>query len=174
MSQNGEEPVEAALGLGGNLGDPVATMATALRIIDGTPGCRVIAVSPTFVTPPWGDVKQPEFRNAAALVQTTLSARDLLELVLDVERRLGRVRTQRWGPRAIDIDILTYGNETVDLPDLRIPHPYLTARAFVLRPLATIAPGLVVDGRTIAQWEDDIVEPPFGRLDRQPDWWRTD
>jgi 2-amino-4-hydroxy-6-hydroxymethyldihydropteridine diphosphokinase len=88
----------------------------------------------------------------AALVETTLPARALLALCLDVERSLGRERRERWGPRLIDIDILTYGEATIDEPDLRLPHPRLTERAFALAPLAEVAPAAAVGGRTIADW----------------------
>ena len=90
----------------------------------------------------------------AALVETTLPARALLALCLDVERGLGRERRERWGPRLIDIDILTYGDATIDEPDLKVPHPRLTERAFALAPLAEIAPRLMVGGRTVAELAD--------------------
>ncbi len=147
-----EAGVVAALGLGGNVGDVAAAFAAALERLDGAPEVGVAAISSLYRTPPWGKLDQPDFLNAATLVETTLPARALLELCLAVERGLGRERIERWGPRLIDIDILTYGGATIDEPDLVIPHPRLTERAFALAPLAEIAPNLKVGGRTVVDW----------------------
>ena len=147
-----EAPVVAALGLGGNVGDVVAAFAVALARFAATPGVRLGATSSLYRTPPWGKLDQPDFLNLAALVETTLPARALLALCLEIERGLGRERRERWGPRLIDIDILTYGGATIDEPELKTPHPRLTERAFALAPLAEIAPRLVVGGRTVADW----------------------
>ena len=115
-------------------------------------GVSLTALSSVYRTPPWGKLDQPDFLNMAALVETTLPSRALLALCLEVERGLGRERRERWGPRLIDIDILTYGDATIDEPNLKVPHPRLTERAFALAPLAEIAPRLIVGGRTIADW----------------------
>ncbi len=147
-----DRAVEAALGLGGNIGDVAAAFVQALRRLDGAPGVTLQRASSVYRTPPWGKVDQPDFLNMAALVETTLSARALLMLCLDIERSLGRRRLERWGPRTLDIDILTYGDTTIDEPDLKTPHPGLAERAFVLAPLAEIAPRLRVAGEEIAQW----------------------
>ena len=144
--------IEAALGFGGNLGDPVAAFATALRALDAHPEVAVLKLSSVWRTAPWGKLDQPEFLNRAALVETSLSARALLALVLDLERQAGRERRERWGPRTLDIDILSYGDEAIDEPGLQLPHPRLAERAFVLAPLAEIAPGMVVGGRTVTEW----------------------
>lgn len=147
-----ERRVVASLGLGGNVGDVVAAFAAALDRLARAPSVELKAVSSVYRTPPWGKLDQPDFLNLAALVETTLPARALLKLCLDIERGLGRERIERWGPRLIDIDILTYGEAAIDEPDLKVPHPRLAERAFALAPLAEIAPGLLVSGRTVADW----------------------
>jgi 2-amino-4-hydroxy-6-hydroxymethyldihydropteridine diphosphokinase len=147
-----EAGVVAALGLGGNVGGVAAAFVETLARLGSTQGVNLTALSSVYRTPPWGKLDQPDFLNMAALVETTLPARALLALCLDVERGLGRERRERWGPRLIDIDVLTYGEATVDEPDLKVPHPRLAERAFALAPLAEIAPRLMVGGRTVADW----------------------
>ena len=147
-----EAGVVAALGLGGNVGDVAAAFVGALARLGSAQGVRLGALSSVYRTPPWGKLDQPDFLNMAALVETTLPARALLALCLEVERGLGRERLERWGPRLIDIDILTYGEATIDEPDLEVPHPRLAERAFALAPLVEIAPRLIVGGRTVADW----------------------
>lgn len=142
----------AVLGLGGNIGDSRGTMAAALSRLAENPAISVIAVSPLYETPPWGRTDQPPFLNAAALVETSLPARDLLEAILDVERSLGRERTERWGPRIVDIDILFFGDETIDEPRLQVPHPHLHERAFALRPLVDVMPDGAFRGRRADAW----------------------
>ena len=139
-----EDRVTAYLGLGGNIGDPVAAMAEALARLGRRPDCAVAAVSRLYRTPPWGKTDQPDFLNAAAALVTTLSPRGLLDLCLEAERRLKRVREERWGPRLIDIDILTFDDRTVHEAGLDVPHPRMTERAFVLAPLAEIAPDFLI------------------------------
>ena len=147
-----EAGVVAALGLGGNVGDVADAFVEALARLGAAQGVTLIALSSVYRTPPWGKLDQPDFFNMAAQVETTLPARALLALCLDVERDLGRQRLERWGPRLIDIDILTYGEAAIDEPKLKVPHPRLAERAFALAPLAEIAPRLVVGGRTVADW----------------------
>ncbi len=98
-------------------------------------------------TEPWGPVEQPPFLNGAAAVETSLEPRALLDVLLEVERRLGRVRDERWGPRTIDLDLLLYGDTVVDEPGLTVPHPRLRERAFALEPLLELDPDLVVPGQ---------------------------
>ncbi len=141
--------IEAALGFGGNLGDPVAAFAGALRALDAHPEVAVFKLSSVWRTAPWGKLDQPEFLNMAALIETSLSPRALLAFCLDLERQAGRERGERWGPRTLDIDILSYGGETIDEPGLQLPHPRIAERAFVLAPLAEIAPEMMVGGRNI-------------------------
>ena len=147
-----ETSVEAYLGLGGNLGDVAQAFVEALARLAAAPGARLKRVSSVYRAPPWGKRDQPPFLNMAAMVETTLSARALLALCLDIERAMGRQRRERWGPRLIDIDLLTYGEATIDEPDLKVPHPRLVERAFALMPLAEIAPRLSVGGRAVADW----------------------
>ena len=138
----------AYLGLGSNLGNREENLRAALRGLEER-GARVIRVSSFYETAPVGDVDQPGFINAVAEVETELQPEELLEAALAVERGLGRKRTIRWGPRVIDIDVLLYDSVSVDKPGLKIPHPEMMRRAFVLTPLAEIAPDLVLpDGRT--------------------------
>jgi 2-amino-4-hydroxy-6-hydroxymethyldihydropteridine diphosphokinase len=142
----------AFLGLGSNQGDRAALLAEALGRLDRAAGIRVTAVSSVYATAPVGVLDQPEFLNLAAEVRTTLGPRQLLAACLEIERALGRVRAERWGPRTIDLDLLLYGDLRLAEADLELPHPRMTARAFVLKPLAEIAPRLRLDGRTIAEW----------------------
>lgn len=138
----------AYLGLGANLGDRESTIISALRELNGLPTIQVAQVSSLYETAPVGVTDQPNFLNAAAEIRTTLNPEKLLEALLDLEKKFGRVRTLRWGPRVIDIDILAYGNEIRATPALKLPHPRLTERAFALVPLAEIAPDLVLPGQT--------------------------
>ena len=141
--------MRAHVGLGANLGDREATIRRAVELLDGSEGVRVVAVSTLRETDPWGPVEQPRYLNGAAALETELGARELLGLLLDVERRLGRARgtEQRWGPRAIDLDLLLYGDAVLDEPGLTVPHPRLHERRFALEPLAELAPDAVVPGR---------------------------
>lgn len=163
----------AALGLGGNIGDPPATMARALRLLDARADATVKTVSRLYRTPPWGKTDQAWFYNACALVDTTLEPESLLKVCLDIERRLKRVREERWGPRTIDIDVLTHGQFSSSRPVLTVPHPRMTERGFVVVPLAEIAGGLVVGGRTVSEWaasaETTGIQPASG----DGGWWRT-
>ncbi|MGD1038451.1 MAG: 2-amino-4-hydroxy-6-hydroxymethyldihydropteridine diphosphokinase [Roseiarcus sp.] len=144
--------VEAFLGLGGNIGDVAAAFVDALGRLADAPGVKLARASSVYRTPPWGKVDQPSFLNMAALVETTLPARALLALCLDIERAMGRRRLERWGPRTLDIDVLTYGGTAIDEADVKIPHPHIAERAFVLAPLAEIAPHLRIGGREVREW----------------------
>lgn len=138
--------IEAALGLGGNIGDPVLAFGAALRGLGLNPRVALRAISSVYRTAPWGKLDQPEFFNLAVMIETDLAASDLLDLCLALERASGRERRERWGPRTLDIDILTYGTQAIDQPGLQVPHPRIAERAFVLAPLAEIAPDLLIDG----------------------------
>jgi len=167
-------PSESAyLGLGGNIGDPAAAMAQALRRLDGAPLTRIDAVSSLYRTPPWGVADQPDFLNAVARIDTGMSPRELLALCLDIERSMQRVRERRWGPRPIDIDILLFGSLEVDEPQLTIPHPHIAERAFVLVPLAEIAPGTRVRGKPASELAAGIDTSGMERL-ADSEWWRGD
>ena len=150
-SSTGAEVPEVLLGLGGNLGDPVATMEAALRRLE-TEGVCITRRSRWYRTAPWGMTDQPSFVNLCVAAETDLPARALLNVVQGTETALGRERNTRWGPRTIDIDILAYGDLMIDEPDLQIPHPRMTERAFVLVPLLDIAPDRLIAGRPVREW----------------------
>jgi 2-amino-4-hydroxy-6-hydroxymethyldihydropteridine diphosphokinase len=143
--------VEASLGLGGNIGDVAGSFIDALRRLSQAPGVSLRRASAIYRTPPWGKLDQPSFLNMAALVETNLSARALLALCLEIEQKMGRRRLERWGPRTLDIDILTYGDSRIDEPDLKAPHPRIAERAFVLAPLAEIAPNFRIADQEISR-----------------------
>jgi 2-amino-4-hydroxy-6-hydroxymethyldihydropteridine diphosphokinase len=138
--------MRAFIGLGSNLGDREATIRAALEAIADMPQTDLIRVSSLYDTEPVGDVDQPNFLNAAAILDTELDPRQLLWNLMLIEKRLGRVRTQRWGPRTIDLDLLLYGDELIEDPDLRVPHPEIIRRSFVLVPLVELEPRLVHPG----------------------------
>ncbi|MDX3925410.1 MAG: 2-amino-4-hydroxy-6-hydroxymethyldihydropteridine diphosphokinase [Shinella sp.] len=142
----------AALGLGGNVGDPVRSMADALAMLDGRRDCRIAAVSRLYRTPPWGKTDQDWFFNACAMVETGLAPEALLDVCLAIETKMKRKRLERWGPRTIDIDVLTYDGLTQSGGRLELPHPRMTARGFVLMPLADVAAQLRVNGKTVVEW----------------------
>ena len=136
------------MGLGSNLGDREATLRQALDLLAREPGVELRRVSTFRETEPVGFLDQPRFLNAAAEVETELPATELLARLLDVERRLGRVRGgPRFGPRTIDLDLLLYGEETIREPGLTVPHPRLHERRFALEPLAELDPDLELPGR---------------------------
>lgn len=168
----GRNSTRAYLGLGGNLGDPAAAMAAALRAIHHATGVEVVAVSPLYRTPPWGLADQPDFLNAVAAIDTTVSPRELLQLCLATELELKRVRDIRWGPRVIDIDVLLFGEAKVEEVGLQVPHPRMLERAFVLAPLADIAPDLVVSGVPVAARLAQFDLAGIVRQTEDGAWWR--
>ena len=141
----------AYLGLGSNVGDKPAMIAGAVTRLAATPGIRVVARSSDYRTPPWGDTDQDWFLNAAVAVDTELSPHALLDACLAIEADLGRVRERRWGPRRIDIDVLHYAGAAVSDERLVLPHRFVRERAFVLVPLAEIAPDLVLGDETVTE-----------------------
>ena len=140
--------VIAFVGLGGNLGDPEATLGDALQALDGVHDTRLLRASHLYRTPAWGRQDQPDFVNAVALVDTSLAPRALLDLLLAVEAEFGRHRIagERWGPRTLDLDLLLYGDAVIDAPGLRVPHPHLHERAFALVPLLDVWPDARIPG----------------------------
>lgn len=146
-------------------------LARALGRLNSAPGTRVVAVSSLYATAPEGVADQPEYLNAAAEIETTLEPRDLLKACLGIEADLGRVRRERWGPRTIDIDVLVYGDLRIAEDNLSLPHPRLGERAFVLAPLAEIAPGLPLDGKTAAERAAAVDSSGVRRLDGPPIRW---
>jgi 2-amino-4-hydroxy-6-hydroxymethyldihydropteridine diphosphokinase len=143
--------IRAYVGLGSNLGDREATLLRALELLAAEPGLTVTAVSVFRDTEPVGHIEQPRFLNGVAAVDTELSARELLDRLLGVERSLGRRRNgPRFGPRTVDLDLLLYGDATIDEAGLSVPHPRLGERRFVLEPLAELDPALTLpDGRKV-------------------------
>ena len=140
--------VTAYVGLGSNLGEPERQIEQALELLAAEEGIELRAVSTLRWTDPVGYRDQPRFLNGAAEVETSLGARELLQRLLAIERRLGRERGERprFGPRTIDLDLLVYGDSVVDEPGLTVPHPRLAERRFALEPLAEMAPELEVPG----------------------------
>lgn len=158
MNSRPGAPVEALLALGGNTGDVRASLERAIEMLCADKMVQLLARSSDYRTPPWGVLDQPPFVNAAILVATSLDAHALLARALEVEKALGRHRAQeqRWGPRAIDIDILAYNDLSLRDPDLILPHPRLFERGFVLLPLAEIAPDRVIAGRRVSEALRDV------------------
>ncbi|MBU3729703.1 MAG: 2-amino-4-hydroxy-6-hydroxymethyldihydropteridine diphosphokinase [Phycisphaerales bacterium] len=152
----------AYVGVGSNLGDRSATIRTAIARLDAHPGIRVLRCSGLIETAPVGP-PQPSYINGAVAIETTLGPAALLGALLQVERELGRVRdpAERMGPRTLDLDLLMYGDRVIDEPGLSVPHPRMAERAFVLVPLAEIAPNAVNPrcGRTVASLVRELVGP---------------
>lgn len=136
------------IGLGSNLADPRVQVQAGIRALAALPNSRLLRQSRLYDTAPWGRTDQPAFVNAVAQLETTLTPQALLEALLALERSAGRKRDgTRWGPRVLDLDILVYGDLIIEEPGLRVPHPHLHEREFVLAPLAEIAPHLSIPGR---------------------------
>lgn len=154
------------LGLGGNVGDVADAMRRALAAFSGAPATEIVAVSSLWSTPPWGVADQPDFLNAVAELRTGLTPRGLLDLALETEKAMKRERRDRWGPRTLDIDILLFGDRDIAEEGLDVPHPRIGERAFVLIPLAEIAPDIA------AGWP--AMAPPDGmRKAASGGWWRN-
>ncbi|WP_028996057.1 2-amino-4-hydroxy-6-hydroxymethyldihydropteridine diphosphokinase [Azonexus hydrophilus] len=155
----------AYIALGANLGDPAATVNAAFAALDQLPQSRLLAKSALYRTAPVGIADQPEFVNAAALIDTTLAPEALLDALLGIEQAFGRVRAERNGPRTLDLDILLYDDLMLATPRLTLPHPRLHLRAFVLQPLADLAPDLAIPGRgRLAAWLPAVANQGICRL----------
>ena len=136
------------LGLGSNLADPKTQITAARGLIDELTGVEEVSISGLFQGPPMGPQDQPDYANAVIAIRTSLTAHQLLTQLQMIEHQLGRTRDgQRWGPRTIDLDILLYGDDRIATPDLVVPHIGIAERAFVLYPLAEIAPDVVIPGK---------------------------
>ena len=156
------------LGLGGNLGDRRELMRAAVAAIREL--LDDVRVSSLYESAAWGVADQPAFLNAVARARTELSPLELLDATQAIENRMGRVRGQRWGPRLIDIDILLYGREVIDRPRLTVPHPYMTQRGFVLRPLADLAAGLTLpNGSLVGELLTTVDQNGLRRIEG-PSW----
>jgi 2-amino-4-hydroxy-6-hydroxymethyldihydropteridine diphosphokinase len=155
----------AFLALGGNVGDVRATFERAIKMLCDGVDVRLITRSSDYRTPPWGITDQPAFINAVIEIATSLSPHQLLSRALCCERALGRdrIREQRWGPRPIDIDVLAYDEAELHDPELTLPHPRLFERAFVLVPLAEIAPDLSIGGVRV---RDALARSDMGGIEK--------
>ncbi|MBL8426047.1 MAG: 2-amino-4-hydroxy-6-hydroxymethyldihydropteridine diphosphokinase [Dechloromonas sp.] len=154
----------AFVALGANIGDPVATVLAAFAALANLADSRVIHTSSLYRTAPVGLKNQPDFINAVAMLETGLPPEELLDALLDLEARFGRVRRDRNGPRTLDLDLLLYNDIELDLPRLTLPHPRLHLRAFVLHPLAEIAPDLAIPGRgSVAAWLPAVANQGIAR-----------
>ncbi|MDD2883694.1 MAG: 2-amino-4-hydroxy-6-hydroxymethyldihydropteridine diphosphokinase [Dechloromonas sp.] len=155
----------AYLALGANLGDPVATVQAAFAALAALPGSQLLATSKLYRTAPVGITEQPEFVNAAALLDTPLAPEALLDALLAIEAQFGRIRAERNGPRTLDLDLLLYDDQVLNTPRLTLPHPRLHLRAFVLYPLADLDPDLRLPGRgTLAAWLPAVANQGICRL----------
>jgi 2-amino-4-hydroxy-6-hydroxymethyldihydropteridine diphosphokinase len=138
--------VPAYIGVGSNLGEPRAQVLAAFDALARLPRTKLTARSRLYRTRPYGPVQQGDFINAVAKLETRLTARELLDGIRRIEAGAGRIRDARWGPRTLDLDLLLYGGERIDLPELTVPHPGIAERGFVLAPLIDVAPHLEVPG----------------------------
>lgn len=155
MSARNSAPVLAFIGLGGNLGDPAATLRSAVHRLMTVPRSRFLGASRFYRTPAWGERDQAEFVNAVAAIETALPPKPLLDELLGIEREFGRQRgaetTVRWGPRTLDLDILLYGPLSLTIPGLTLPHPHLHERAFALVPLLELVDDIDIPGQGSAR-----------------------
>jgi 2-amino-4-hydroxy-6-hydroxymethyldihydropteridine diphosphokinase len=142
---------DCIIALGSNLGDKTGNIARAIELLTEAGDVRLIARSRNFATAPWGKTDQDWFVNACISVATKLPPRALLQRCQEVEGRMGRVRSEKWGPRIIDVDLLVYRDVAVNEPDLVLPHPHMSERAFVLAPLIDIAPSLKIAGKGVRE-----------------------
>ncbi len=159
MHQLGIDPAIAAIGLGSNLGDSRKILAAALSSLNTTAGIQVLSRSNWYQTQPIGP-PQPDYLNGCALLQVTHSPPELLNILLGVENKFGRVRTEHWGARSLDLDLLLYNDHILSTLGLELPHPRLRERAFVLVPLAEIAP----------DWIEPVTGLAIAALSRRVDW----
>jgi len=147
------------IGLGSNLGNKAENLARALLLIQAIEDIHINKVSSLYQTAPWGKTDQEDFINQVIAIETKISPLDLLHRLQEIEIKLGRQRDVQWGPRIIDLDVLLYGRETIDLEELKVPHPYLLQRLFVLIPLQEIEPDLVFpNGSTIMEVLNRVID----------------
>jgi len=155
----------AFVGVGANLGDPAAQVRAAIAALAALPGTLLVTASSLYRTAPVGYADQPDFVNAAALLETALAPRALLEALQAIEARSGRARSFKDAPRALDLDLLLYGGEVIDEPGLAVPHPRLHDRAFALAPVVEIDPAAVIPGRGPARdWLARCTDQRIARL----------
>jgi 2-amino-4-hydroxy-6-hydroxymethyldihydropteridine diphosphokinase len=156
---------KAAIGIGGNLGDSVRICLDVFETLRNEPAVSILRTSSLFRTKPVGYAGQNWFVNAAVLCETALEPQQLLDLLLNIEKSYGRVRTVRWGPRTVDLDIIFFGNRQIDLPGLGIPHPLMHERLFVLAPLAEVDAQWVHPalGLSVSQMLDHLLRSDHGQ-----------
>lgn len=151
--------VEAWIGLGGNVGDVARTLTQAFDALAALPNTTLKHTSSLYGSKPFGPVAQDDFVNAVAVVDTQLPPHDLLACLMALERMTGRVRSERWGPRTLDLDVLLYGDVVLDDDILTLPHPGIAQRAFVLLPMLEVNPEQAIDGaKTVAMCFDALSE----------------
>ena len=146
------------------MGDVEQAFRTSLVALRAHAHVSVLKESAIYRTPPWGKTDQPDFLNMAAEIETDLSAHDLLDLCLTIERTSGRVREERWGPRTIDLDIIAFDDQTIADERLTVPHPHAHERAFVLAPMADLAPDLMIAGKSVRDWLAQVDTSGMTRL----------
>lgn len=144
----------SAIAFGSNIGESLAILEGAMKSLEKTPGITIKAKSSWYRTAPVGGPSQPDYLNGAAILEVQLSPQKLLDTLLNIEQEFGRVRQEHWGPRTLDLDILLFDDLILETPDLQIPHPRMTQRAFVLVPLAEIAP----------DWIEPVSREPISQL----------
>lgn len=160
--------VDAFVGIGSNLGDPVARVERACELLRALPDSELSKQSSPYRSSPFGPISQPDFVNVVVKLRTGLAATALLFELQDIERMQGRLRKERWGPRTLDLDLLLYGDQVIQLPRLTVPHPGIGCRNFVLLPLREIEPGLTIPGLgRLSNLEIDETTPAIARLPQE-------
>lgn len=156
---------DVGVALGSNIGDKAGNVRRAFDLLKASGAFAALDLSPLYRTPPWGKTDQDWFVNACAAGPSAWSADDILALALDIEARMGRVRSERWGPRIIDVDLLYRGDERIATERLELPHPRMAERGFVTIPLAAIRPGLMIGGRRAVEIARDFAGEAIERFD---------
>ena len=165
MSDDRGAPVHAYIAIGSNLDSPRDQVNIAVQLLDALPGCHVVAQSSLYQSAAFGGVEQDDFVNAVVKVETAVPPAILLSCLKELERSRGRdFAAERWGPRPLDLDILCYGDQVVDTPELQIPHPGISERNFVLLPLREIAAELVIPG--LGPVADIVVDEHSPRIEK--------
>jgi 2-amino-4-hydroxy-6-hydroxymethyldihydropteridine diphosphokinase len=159
---------DVLIALGGNVGDVRTTFKTAITNICGMTQAALLARSSDYATPPWGDRQQARFINACIEIETTLDPHALLFTLHKIEQKFGRdrINERRWGPRTLDLDLIAYDDVSIQKPELTLPHPRLFERAFVLVPLAEIAPDRLIAGQSVSS---ALAKLPTAGIERLPD-----
>jgi 2-amino-4-hydroxy-6-hydroxymethyldihydropteridine diphosphokinase len=158
--------MRAYIGLGSNLGDPKQQVSSAIEELSKVAGIALLQASSLYASPPMGPQDQPDYINAVACIETSLSALDLLAALQHIEQTHGRIRLRHWGERTLDLDLLLFGDEVIQLPTLTVPHPGIAERAFVLHPLAEIAPTIdIPELGNIVELKAKCVDTQLTRLE---------